>query len=137
MLVVALSALLAGCSDDSPLEDQNVAQAPAAQAAQRVPDEEPVAQVASRVGPSVVQVDVEATQTTPFGTERQQGLGSGVIYREDGYVITNHHVVDGASEVSVAFADGTTEPARDRRQRPGERDSRPAGGPRWPAGGDV
>ena len=114
-----------------------MAQAPAAQAAQRVPDEEPVAQVASRVGPSVVQVDVEATQTTPFGTERQQGLGSGVIYREDGYVITNHHVVDGASEVSVAFADGTTEARRDRRQRPGERDSRPAGGPRWPAGGHV
>jgi serine protease Do len=41
----------------------------------------------------------------------EDGVGSGVIYREDGYVITNNHVVEGASDVSVAFADGTTEPA--------------------------
>ena len=111
LLVAALAALsLFGCSEDSPLRDNNVAQAPA-QAAQQVPADEPVAQVASRVGPSVVQVNVEATQSTPFGSEPQEGLGSGVIYREDGYVVTNHHVVDGASEVNVAFADGTTEPA--------------------------
>ena len=102
--------LLAGCSEESGFGENNVAQAPPAQAA-RVPADEPVAQVAAEVGPSVVQVNVEATAATPFGSEEQEGLGSGVIYREDGYVITNHHVVEGASEVSVAFADGTTEPA--------------------------
>jgi serine protease Do len=101
---------LAGCSEDGGLRENNVAQAPA-QAAQQVPADEPVAQVASQVGPSVVQVDVEAAQATPFGSEPQEGLGSGVIYRQDGYVVTNHHVVAGASEVSVAFADGTAEPA--------------------------
>jgi serine protease Do len=36
-------------------------------------------------------------------------LGSGVIYREDGYVVTNNHVVEGADAVEIAFADGTTE----------------------------
>ncbi|MGH3086495.1 MAG: S1C family serine protease [Rubrobacteraceae bacterium] len=85
-----------------------MAQAPPS-ASSDIPDEEPVAQVASQVSPSVVQVNVEAAQDTPFGTQEQQGLGSGVVYRQDGYVITNNHVVEGASEVNVAFADGTTE----------------------------
>jgi len=108
--VVLAAVVLAGCSDESKFGEKNIAEAPAAQAA-RVPADEPVAQVAAEVGPSVVQVNVKATAATPFGSEKQEGIGSGVIYREDGYVITNHHVVEGASEVSVAFADGTTEPA--------------------------
>jgi serine protease Do len=36
---------------------------------------------------------------------REQGLGSGVIVSPDGYILTNNHVVDGASNVSVALAD--------------------------------
>jgi serine protease Do len=36
---------------------------------------------------------------------RQQGLGSGVIISDDGYIITNNHVVEGADEVKVGFAD--------------------------------
>ena len=102
--------LLAGCSEEPGPRQENVAQAPA-QASPHIPEDEPVAQVASQVEPSVVQVNVKAIRTTPFGTERQEGLGSGVIYREDGYIITNNHVVEGAREVNVAFADGTTERA--------------------------
>ena len=74
-----------------------------------VPDGEPVARVAAQVAPSVVQVNVRAVQETPFGTQEGEGLGSGVIYRRDGFVLTNNHVVEGASEVNIAFADGTTE----------------------------
>jgi serine protease Do len=74
-----------------------------------VPGDEPVAQVAAEVEPSVVQVNVSGVQRTPFGTEKQEGIGSGVIYRSDGYIITNNHVVEGARTVEVAFADGTTE----------------------------
>ncbi len=70
----------------------------------------PVAEVAAEVEPSVVQVNVEAIRTTASGTQEEaQGLGSGVIYREDGYIITNNHVVEGAENVNVAFADGTVE----------------------------
>lgn len=112
--VVLTAALLAACSENgSDTNDamRNTAQAPAQNGNSRAPEDEPVARVAEEVAPSVVQVNVEAIQTTPFGTEEQQGLGSGVIYRDDGYIITNHHVVRGANRVNVAFADGTAERA--------------------------
>jgi len=70
-----------------------------------------VALVASKVGPSVVQVNVRAVRRTPLGTERGEGIGSGVIYRPDGYIVTNNHVAEDATSVSVAFADGTSERA--------------------------
>ena len=44
----------------------------------------------------------------PFGDEAQRAtsLGSGVIASDSGYILTNHHVVDGADEIEVAFPDG-------------------------------
>ncbi len=46
-----------------------------------------------------------------FGPELQRpqpatSLGSGVVVRADGYLLTNHHVIDGASDIKVTFADG-------------------------------
>ena len=108
-LVVALL-LVAGCSEDQAPgpKQENVAQT-APQPDPAIPSNEPVAQISSQVEPSVVQVNVSGIQTTPFGEQEQQGgLGSGVIYRSDGYVITNNHVVQGAEQVNVALADGTT-----------------------------
>lgn len=44
--------------------------------------------------------------------ERQvQGLGSGFVISEDGYIVTNHHVAGKATEISVSFNDGSTLPA--------------------------
>jgi serine protease Do len=74
-----------------------------------IPADEPVARVASVLSPSVVQINVTGVQQTPLGTQREEGIGSGVIYRSDGYVITNNHVVERSRSVEVAFADGTTE----------------------------
>jgi serine protease Do len=74
-----------------------------------IPADEPVARVASVLSPSVVQINVSGIRQTPYGAQKQEGMGSGVIYRSDGYIITNNHVVEGSRDVEVAFADGATE----------------------------
>lgn len=66
------------------------------------------ARVADQVSPSVVQINVRSVQQTPFGKQSSSGIGSGVIYTTDGYIITNNHVVEGAKSVKVSFADGST-----------------------------
>jgi serine protease Do len=107
--------LLAGCSDKEPGPQGNNTANASPQASSEpsppIPADEPVARVASRVGPSVVQVNVRAVQQTPLGTQKGEGIGSGVIYRQDGYIVTNNHVIEGATGVNVAFADGTIEDA--------------------------
>jgi serine protease Do len=101
--------LLAGCSEKEPgPQADNTARASPQVS---IPADEPVARVASLVGPSVVQVNVRAVRETPLGTQRGEGLGSGVIYRSDGYIVTNNHVIEGATGVNVAFADGSIEDA--------------------------
>ena len=113
-VVVALLTLTGGCTfgGDGPEESgqkaANVAQE-APEPTAGVSGDEPVAEVASQVEPSIVQVNVEAIQETPFGEQEAQGLGSGVIYREDGFIVTNNHVVQDASEVNIALADGSIE----------------------------
>lgn len=110
--LASLTLLLAGCSADNESADRNDSEKDKGATAEASTDERvvwPVAEVAGRMEPSVVQVNVEAIQTTPYGPQEAQGFGSGVIYREDGYIITNNHVVEGASEVNVAFADGSVE----------------------------
>jgi S1-C subfamily serine protease len=52
---------------------------------------------------------VEQTPNGPRVRQRQgiqQGLGSGVIIDTDGHIVTNHHVVEGASQIAVQLADG-------------------------------
>ncbi|CAN5211780.1 hypothetical protein BH23ACT9_BH23ACT9_11470 [soil metagenome] len=58
-----------------------------------------VADVAEAVLPSVAVV-------TTFSGGTPQGSGSAVVFREDGYLVTNNHVIDGASTIEVQLTDG-------------------------------
>lgn len=49
---------------------------------------------------------------TPQQMPQQQSAGSGVVISEDGYIVTNNHVVENAEEVSVTMDDKTTYTAR-------------------------
>ncbi|MEY3990653.1 MAG: hypothetical protein RI985_1734 [Chloroflexota bacterium] len=65
--------------------------------------------VVARVSPAVVTV-INRVATGVRGSEAA-GSGSGAIISPDGYVITNHHVIDGYSELEVVLYDGSTRPA--------------------------
>ena len=71
------------------------------------PTRDVIPQVAEAVTPSVVRIDVQGTGALMGG----EALGSGVIYRPDGYIVTNNHVIEDASEVSVTLASGSRLPA--------------------------
>jgi S1-C subfamily serine protease len=47
---------------------------------------------------------------SPGGRGRKTGAGSGFVVTPDGYLLTNHHVVNGARELSVRFTDGSAVP---------------------------
>jgi len=65
------------------------------------------------VTPSVVNIAVFVKQEDFFGNERvSEGVGSGVIYSSDGYIITNNHVAGSAFELFVTLADGTSHEAK-------------------------
>ncbi|MEE9125474.1 MAG: trypsin-like peptidase domain-containing protein [candidate division NC10 bacterium] len=60
--------------------------------------------VVDKVGPAVVSIGVrKRTRSLRYG---QEGAGSGVIIAPDGFVLTNHHVVEGAEDVQVRLTDG-------------------------------
>jgi len=87
---------------------------------------------AKKVMPAVVNVFTTSTVKVPnnpfmddprfrffFGeqgdntaTEQNSSLGSGVIVSHDGYILTNHHVVDAADQIEVALTDGRTAKGR-------------------------
>lgn len=72
-----------------------------------------VTQIADKVGPSVVGIVNNRTVTSWWdgGTYQQQGSGSGIIISEDGYIITNSHVIEGATSVDVVLNSGEEYPA--------------------------
>jgi serine protease Do len=72
-------------------------------------NEQDISSVVSKVSPSVVSVLTTQPSTTPYyGASEQDGAGTGIIIGKDGYIITNKHVIDGATTVGVVLADGTS-----------------------------
>ena len=82
-----------------------------------------ITEAVARVAPAVVTVQTETVQQVaadPFemffggrsGQRTQAGIGSGFIVKSDGVIVTNAHVVAGATKVSVAMRDGQTYDAK-------------------------
>jgi putative serine protease PepD len=106
---LAAAVLLAGCSGDEPETAGTVTVATTVQRSPTVPagvapaTQGSIAAAVARVLPSVVNV-----QTTSFGGGK--GGGSGVIFDRSGLILTNNHVVEGTTSVTVSFNDDRREP---------------------------
>jgi serine protease Do len=70
-----------------------------------------VAQVAQRVGPTVVGVVNRSRVQGWFGQQQQQSTGSGIIFDQSGLIVTNQHVVSRAAEIFVVLFDNVQVPA--------------------------
>jgi serine protease Do len=79
-------------------------------------------EVAEKVTPAIVQITVVAERENPHNDffffpfkdmpQQQQGSGSGIIISEDGYILTNNHVVDKSTNVKVGLFDKRTYDAK-------------------------
>ena len=127
-LVIVVAVLAAGCEGASP--SSSAAQVRTLQPVLPPAVPLPAPSIASsrrtaittaveRVAPAVVTVQTETVERVPVdyfeyfsggrsGERRSAGIGSGFIVRSDGVIVTNAHVIEGASKVSVAMRDGTT-----------------------------
>ncbi len=76
-------------------------------------DQSTLEHVYKTVNPAVVNIQV-LEQANPYGGRRRRSsgsaiaLGSGFVWDAQGHIVTNNHVVSGASSISVAFADNTS-----------------------------
>ena len=71
-----------------------------------------ISQIVAMNADSVVEILVSGTAQGYFGQMQPvEGAGSGVIVREDGYIVTNYHVIQGANKVQVTLHNGDTYPA--------------------------
>ena len=70
----------------------------------------PIVKAARAVGPAVVGITNKAYVRDFFNRVQlaERGTGSGVIYDKSGLIVTNNHVVEGASEIVVSLSDGTS-----------------------------
>lgn len=93
--------------------------APAPTAAPAPPAPSPLAaldlsDLVARLLPSVVNISTVRLDVPPNdaagrpATARRRSLGSGFVIKPDGLIVTNRHVIEGASEITVTFSDGTS-----------------------------
>lgn len=72
-----------------------------------------VTEIAKVVGPAVVGVSTQSIVDRGFfGLQQQEGIGSGFIINEEGHILTNYHVIEGAQTVKIIFYDGVETDAK-------------------------
>lgn len=95
--------------DHSSYENSALSQSPVL-----VSEKNPIVPVVDEVSPAVVGITNKALAYDWFNRPRivEAGSGSGVLFQEDGYIATNHHVIEGAREIVVTMTDGNRYPGR-------------------------
>ena len=78
----------------------------AAATSQTLVDENTVTGIYDAASPAVVEIEVTSQSTSQFGSRSMGGQGSGFVIDKQGNILTNNHVVDGATNVQVIFSDG-------------------------------
>ncbi|MBE0068921.1 S1C family serine protease [Thermoanaerobacterium thermosaccharolyticum] len=72
-----------------------------------------ITNIAKIVSPSVVGIDTSVSYSNGYRSALvPEGSGSGIIINSQGYIVTNNHVVDGASKITVNLSDGRKFPAQ-------------------------
>lgn len=70
-------------------------------------------EIVNKAADSVVEITTEKVSAGVFTQQYiKSGAGSGVIIDSEGVIVTNHHVIDGASKISVTLRDGTSYEAK-------------------------
>ena len=68
-----------------------------------------IAEIADKVSASVVSIVTSTKTTNFFGQDYESAAaGTGIIVTSDGYILTNKHVINGATNITVVLDDGTT-----------------------------
>lgn len=67
--------------------------------------------VVEQIQSSVVAINVTGTASYYYYTYPTEGSGSGVIISEDGYIVTNNHVISGGNNITVFLSDNSSYPA--------------------------
>ncbi|HJQ34911.1 MAG TPA: DegQ family serine endoprotease [Pyrinomonadaceae bacterium] len=136
LIILVFTATLAGCRRGAEQPKFTLPQPAANGGGAASVEHNSYADVVARVAPAVVTIRAErivraprqhpffddpmfrdffggrVPQQQPPSETRQRALGSGVVISPDGYIVTNHHVVDGAEQITVEFVDRHTFPAK-------------------------
>jgi serine protease Do len=129
-LALILGAVLGAAPAPVTAQTPAAAPAPASDQSGILPESYPWVRLAERLMPAVVNVRTVAEgqrgrapavpepfrrffpPQEPGGREQRRGVGTGFLVDSDGYLVTNHHVVDAASSIEVTLSDGRQFPAK-------------------------
>jgi serine protease Do len=116
--IIVCFSLLASCSQSSVTTSSSIATSSTSTtqnvttASQYVVNMPSFADLINVAQPSVVEINVTATVGSGRRTVQQQGAGSGWIMDANGTIVTNNHVIEGATTITVTTSDGKTFPAQ-------------------------